>query len=139
LEELVQSYLWRWGIEVNFREQKQLLGMGQAQVRGEAATQSQPAMVVAAYSLLWVAALKGLEQQAGLPQLRPPKWRSKKHQEATAGGLPSTGELQRSLRYEAWAGALRPGSLSPLVHNGDPPTKWPKPANPLASTLFHVA
>jgi hypothetical protein len=139
LEELVQSYLWRWGIEVNFREQKQLFGMGQAQVRGEAATQSQPAMVVAAYSLLWVAALQGLEQEAGLPQLRPPKWRRKKHQEAAMEVLPSTGELQRSLRYEAWAGALRPGSLYPLVHSSDPPTKWQKAANPLASTLFHVA
>jgi hypothetical protein len=138
LAELVQHYLWRWGIEVNFREQKQLLGMGQAQVRGVAATQSQPATVVAAYSLLWVAALQGLRQEAGLPQLRPPKWRIKKHQD-TAHSLPSTGELQRSLRYEAWAGALRPGSLYPLVHSKDPHTKWTKPAHPLASTLFHVA
>ena len=31
IEKLLQAYLWRWEIEVNFREQKTLLGCGQAQ------------------------------------------------------------------------------------------------------------
>ena len=30
LEEFLQSYLWRWGIEVNFREEKNLVGTGDA-------------------------------------------------------------------------------------------------------------
>jgi hypothetical protein len=30
---LLQYYLWRWGIEVNFREEKALIGIGEVQVR----------------------------------------------------------------------------------------------------------
>ena len=33
LEEFLQSYLWRWGIEVNFREEKTLIGTGDAHIR----------------------------------------------------------------------------------------------------------
>ena len=32
-QRLIETYLQRWGIEVNFREEKTLLGVGQAQVR----------------------------------------------------------------------------------------------------------
>ena len=39
VEKLLQYYLWRWGIEVNFRDEKTLIGTGQAQVRGTAANQ----------------------------------------------------------------------------------------------------
>jgi IS4 transposase len=58
LAKLVQYYLWRWGIEVNFREEKQLLGAGDAQVRTAQSNRGVPAMVVGAYSLLWLAALR---------------------------------------------------------------------------------
>jgi len=51
VEKFVQLYLWRWGIEVDFREEKQLLGLGEAQVRTPASNQELPAMVVASYAL----------------------------------------------------------------------------------------
>ena len=35
LQALHQAYLWRWDIEVNFRDEKTILGVGQAQVRSE--------------------------------------------------------------------------------------------------------
>jgi hypothetical protein len=43
LEQLLQYYLWRWDIEVNFRDEKTILGVGQAQVRCEASNQNAPA------------------------------------------------------------------------------------------------
>ena len=33
LEQIVRQYVWRWEIEVNYREQKTMMGVGQAQVR----------------------------------------------------------------------------------------------------------
>jgi hypothetical protein len=47
LTQIVQNYIWRWDIEVNFREEKTLLGVGQAQVRHAASTQAVPALQVA--------------------------------------------------------------------------------------------
>jgi hypothetical protein len=52
LEQLLQAYLWRWEIEVNFRDQKTLLGMGQAQVRQAKAVARVPAFITAAYAYL---------------------------------------------------------------------------------------
>jgi hypothetical protein len=107
LAEDLQAYLWRWGIEVNFRDEKSLIGTGQAQVRGAAANQLLPASTVAAYSHLWLAALQAEDETAGaISPLTPPKWRKKP--ETTEPRLPSTGELLRLLRSEYWSEALRP-------------------------------
>jgi len=57
---LLQSYLWRWDIEVNFRDQKSLLGIGEAQVRNPHSVQSQPALAVAAYGLLLLSSLRSI-------------------------------------------------------------------------------
>ena len=71
LAEVLQYYLWRWGIEVNFREEKSLIGTGDAQVRGEAANEHQPAMTVATYSQLWIAALTLHASGKPITPLRP--------------------------------------------------------------------
>lgn len=145
LKELLQYYLWRWGIEVNFREEKSLIGTGEAQVRGEASNQHLPAMTVAAYALLWTAALRLHQSKETLHLLQPPRWRAKHPQEPRSHQppLPSTGDLLRLLRYETWAGALRP---STLYHFNSPGTamtnrqKPPPPARPsLPGMLFAVA
>lgn len=107
LAEVLQAYLWRWGIEVNFRDEKSLIGTGQAQVRGAVANQLLPASTVAAYSHLWLAALQAEDEAIGaLRPLMPPKWRKKP--ETPQRALPSTGELVRLLRSEYWSEALRP-------------------------------
>ena len=54
-QRLIETYLHRWGIEVNFREEKTLLGVGQAQVRSPKWLESAPAFSVAAYSFLLLA------------------------------------------------------------------------------------
>jgi hypothetical protein len=52
--ELIAAYLARWEVEVNFRDEKTLLGVGQAQVRQPQAVARAPAFLVACYSmLLW--------------------------------------------------------------------------------------
>ena len=59
LEQLLQAYLWRWDIEVNFRDEKTILGVGQAQVRSESSNQNAPALAVAAYAMLLLASFGG--------------------------------------------------------------------------------
>ena len=136
LQELLQYYLWRWGIEVNFREEKQLLGAGQAQVRTAASNQHLPATVVAAYALLWTAALRSRQAGAALATVPPPHWRRRRAEQAT---LPSTGDLIRRLRFETWAGALRPACFHHFVSASRPTTKPQKLFPCLPQALFAAA
>jgi hypothetical protein len=102
LSELLQIYLWRWDIEVNFRDQKTILGVGQAQVRTEASNQNAPALAVAAYALLLLAGIKVYGNEGRPAAIRSPQWYQRKpYQRAT------TNELINQLRYELWAGALK--------------------------------
>jgi hypothetical protein len=50
LEPVIQYYLWRWDIEVNHRDEKQIVGVGEAQVRSAQSVDRQPALAVASYS-----------------------------------------------------------------------------------------
>lgn len=133
LTELLQAYLWRWGVEVNFRDEKTLIGTGEAQVRTASSNQHLPAVTVAAYALLWVAALSLFAEGGQLRTLDPPRWRANRQ---AADKLPSTGELLRLLRYELWAGTLRPGAFFHFVSKSPPVTSDQKPAPDLAATLF---
>jgi hypothetical protein len=100
LARVLQAYLWRWGIEVNFRDQKTLLGVGQARVRNPYSIAHVPATAVAAYAMLLIAA-----RQAQLsPSLPLPAWRrSRPAAHATCA------TLINQLRYELWSSALNPG------------------------------
>ena len=137
LAEALQYYLWRWGIEVNFREEKSLIGTGEAMVRGEAANEHQPAMTVAAYSHLWIAALTLLSRDQTITPLRRPKWRDPKA--TPSPNLPSTGDLLRLLRNEYWAGALRPGNYYHFATATRPDPNAEKYHPDLAATLFAAA
>lgn len=53
---MLQAYVWRWDIEVNFRDKKTFLGAGQAQVRRENSVENVPALAVAAYAMLLTSA-----------------------------------------------------------------------------------
>jgi DDE superfamily endonuclease len=135
LAEALQDYLWRWGIEVNFREEKSLIGTGDAQVRDEASNEHQPAMTVAAYSQLWVAALTLQSEGNPLTPLRAPKWRARKDQPIA----PATGELLRLLRYEYWASALRPAHFYHFETGTPPDTSAEKCTPDLPATLLCAA
>jgi len=74
-DELLQAYFDRWQIEVNHREEKDIFGVGQAQVWSKRSVPRHPAFVVAGYALLLLAALR--EFGPGRPDacVPLPKWR----------------------------------------------------------------
>jgi hypothetical protein len=78
VESLIQAYFWRWGIEVNFREEKQLFGAGQAQVLCTSSVAAAPAVCIATYSALLLAGIRAYGFHSKPPSLRPPKWYARK-------------------------------------------------------------
>ena len=72
---LLQLYFDRWQIEVNHREEKDTLGLGQAQLHNFTAVPKQPALVVAAYSALLLASLKAFGPHRTADYLPLPRWR----------------------------------------------------------------
>jgi IS4 transposase len=74
-QDLLQAYFDRWQIEVNHREIKDTLGIGQAQLRNPRSVLRQPAMLVAAYSALLLAGIMTFSdaRSDAFPVL--PKWR----------------------------------------------------------------
>ena len=100
IQDILQRYVKRWDIEVNFRDEKTLLGVGEAQVRDQHAVQNVTATAVAAYALLLTAAQKShLDKQAfALPR---PKWQRRKPHRAT------TQNLIQQMRFELWGQAMR--------------------------------
>lgn len=104
---LVQGYVDRWDIEVNFREEKTLLGVGQAQVRNPESAESVPALQVASYAMLLLASLRTLRSPAKPDLLPSPKW--------SADRAPKRFSTQRAinqLRAEVWAHGLGLGNFS---------------------------
>ena len=73
-QELIAAYLEHWQIEVNHREEKDTMGVGDAQVRNEESVFRQPAFAVAIYALLLLAALKAYGPERTADYLPPPKW-----------------------------------------------------------------
>jgi hypothetical protein len=140
LAEVLQAYLWRWLIEVNFRDEKSVLGIGQAQVRNPTSVQAVPASAVAAYAFLQLAgiAVYGAE---GMPEEIPdPKW--------IRGRKPLLCPIQRlisQLRLEAWDGQMKEkgfeGFSSPRhtrrSHSGAN-QKPQKHLSPLKSAVFYA-
>lgn len=74
VQKLITAYLDRWQIEINHREEKTTMGLGDAQVRNTNSVPRQPAFVVAIYSMLLLAALKAYGPTRTTDYLPPPKW-----------------------------------------------------------------
>jgi hypothetical protein len=77
--ELLQIYFDRWQIEVNHRDEKDTLGVGQAQLWNPVAVPKQPVLAVAAYSALLLAALRTFGAERGTAYAPLPKWRRHAH------------------------------------------------------------
>ena len=101
---LVQIYLDRWQIEVNHREEKDTLGVGQAQLWNERAVPKQPVLAVAAYSALLLAGLLAYGAERGAAYTALPKWRKRAKR-------PSCLDLVALLRKEM---AEQPDLLAPI-------------------------
>lgn len=134
-EQFLQDFLWRWDIEVNFRDEKTILKIGQAQVRTEASTQGAPALGVAAYSLLTLAATQAYGKSGTPERQQQPKWYHR-----SADQRATTNELINQLRIELWASALQPGHFSDFMSATTPNEKSDKykfnPAPALFSSIL---
>lgn len=75
VRQLLQIYFDRWQIEVNHREEKDTLGVGQAQLRNVTAVPKQPAFAVASYSAMLLASLQAFGAERGKAYAALPKWR----------------------------------------------------------------
>lgn len=75
LVDVLQAYFYRWEIEVDQKEEKDLLGVGQAQVWSDVSVVRQPAFHVAAYAALLVAAVKAYGMNKPAAAGRLPLWR----------------------------------------------------------------
>jgi hypothetical protein len=73
--QLLQDYFDRWGIEVNHRDEKEILGVGEAQVWNEQSVSKVPALLVAMYSWLLLAGLACYGPTRTQEYEPLPKWR----------------------------------------------------------------
>ena len=80
---LAQAFLDRWQIECNHRDEKEIMGVGEAQVRSPQSVARQPAFTVAVYSLLMLAGLLAFGPERTNDYLPLPKWRKKKTRRAS--------------------------------------------------------
>lgn len=129
LQQIVQHYLWRWDIEVNFRDQKTLLGLGDAQVRTPQAVQNLTGCAVAAYAMLLAAAAKCQKQNLNCQHLPAPKWQPRKSHR------PTTARLLQNLRHELWAQSIHFSAFT-IRHQLNTNPEKTRPC--LKSTLFYA-
>jgi hypothetical protein len=131
---LVQGFVQRWGIEVNFREQKTLLGVGQAQVRDPDSVASVPALQVASYAMLQLACLHTVDGPAKPDLLPRPKW--------AAGDAPPRFSTQRAiaqLRAEVWGRGLGLANFCGFANASSPITKPEKFVPDLGSAVLYAS
>jgi hypothetical protein len=94
VHKLIQAYVDRWEIEVNHRDEKQYLGVGDPQVWNDASVDRFPAFIVASYAFLLLASLEAYGAKRTDAYLQPPKWQRRR-------ARPSCLDLLSLLRKEA--------------------------------------
>lgn len=131
IQTLLQAYLWRWEIEVNFRDEKTLLGCGQAQVRNPESVELVPAFITGVYSLLHLAAHKSLKHSDNYLLPRP-KWYPKKEEQRH-----TTRDLINNLKAQAWSKTI--GTDFSGFVNGELKSRTLKNySNPCTSAMFYI-
>jgi hypothetical protein len=105
---LLQAYFDRWEIEVNHRDEKSILGVGDAQVWSALSVPRVPALMVATYSLLLLSALEAYGPTRTKAYEPLPKWRR-------GARRPSCQDLITLLRQQIEARPFRPPAPTPLV------------------------
>ena len=126
----VQAYIRRWEIEVGFRDQKSLMGCGQAQIREKSAVEKVPAFISACYAMMLLASHKvDLENPQFLPG---PKWYSNFKKKRT-----TTGDIINRCKVEKWTESIQI-NYSDFVNIEQKLAKSGKLANPVFSSLFYA-
>jgi hypothetical protein len=109
-EILLQDYFDRWGIEVNHRDEKDILGVGEAQVWNEQSVSKVPALLVAMYSWLLLAGLECYGPTRTSVYSELPKWRR-------GAQRPSCLDLITLLRKQLQEESIRfPTAQAPPTH-----------------------
>ncbi len=132
LDRLLQIYIWRWEIEVNFRDEKTILGVGEAQVRKEHSVSLVPQLQVATYPfVLLTIAADGENWDKILPQ---PKWRN--------SNPPQRASTQKAInlyRYDLWRKSLEDNNFSHFANTMRCNTKWEKIPVSQQNPVFYVS
>lgn len=131
IQKLLQSYLWRWEIEVNFREEKTILGCGQAQVRNPNSAQDIPAFITALYSLLHLAHYRS-SKSSNQYELPRPKWYEKCDTKRI-----TTGDLINNIRAQLWSKAIGV-NFSSFVDQQIKLRSCKNTDNPITSAMFYM-
>jgi len=132
VDQVLQAYVWRWDIEVNFRDEKTLLGVGQAQVRNPQSVALEPALMVAAYATLLLAGLRAYGNRPSIELLPRPKWRTQSPPPRI-----STARLINLLRQELWGQAIDSG-FSDFARRAPADPKSEKQNPRLETALFYA-
>ena len=126
----VQAYIRRWEIEVGFRDQKSLMGCGQAQIREESAVEKVPAFVSACYGMMLLASHKvELDKPQNLPGA---KWYPNLEKTRV-----TTGDIINRYRAEKWADSVNI-NFSDFANIETKLAKSGKLANPAFSSFFYA-
>jgi len=131
---LLQGYVQRWDIEVNFREEKTLLGVGQAQVRHPHSVEDVPALQVASYAMLLISMIRSAQASPQADTLPVPKWLASR-----TPPRPSTQRAIHQLRGEVWGRALGLTNFSDLLICSPPVTSPEKFLPHLPSALLYAS
>lgn len=130
---LLQAYIWRWEIEVNFRDEKSIFGSGKAQVRNEKSVSNVPAFITAVYSYLLLAAHKTYRKPDRSNLIPRPIWYRTKNQQRL-----TTGEILNLLRSQLWARTLGCDSFGGFVKRETETRNRKNYAPTLSSALFYL-
>jgi hypothetical protein len=134
LDRIVQEYVWRWEIEVNHRDEKQLIGVGEAQVRAPRSVDRDPPFAVAAYAALLMADAQVHGPGATETVVAPPKWRQGRPKTRR-----TTRDLIQELRHDLWGDGLKYAELysAGFASAPDDDTKPSELRLPLAPGILH--
>lgn len=100
IDQLLQAYLWRWEIEVNFKEEKSILGCGQAQVRTQKPIEKVPAFIVVIYAFVQLASHK-VHKNFDANQLPRAKWYPNQKSKRV-----TTGDIINEFKTQLWAKSI---------------------------------
>lgn len=106
VKQLLQPYFDRFHIEYNHRDEKDILGLGQAQVRAAKSVPRQPELVAAAYAQLLLAGLAAYGPGRTADYVSLPRWRRRARR-------PSCLDLVNLLRLQVDAAAREQAGTAP--------------------------
>jgi hypothetical protein len=118
---------------VNHREEKTLLGVGQAQVRNAHSVEGVPALQVASYAMLLLATLRSAHEEIQPARLPLPKWAAH-----TAPPHFSTQRAINQLRAEVWGRGLGLSNFSGFTTRSTPNAKPEKFVPDLQSAVLYA-